>query len=232
MPLLSLSEIDVFYGDAQALFGLSATLEEGDAIAFIGANGAGKSTILRAIVGLTPAVRGRVTLDGADITHEQPHSIARRGIALVPEGRRLFASLTAEENLMIGRLSGRSGYWTLERVFDLFPAVREFRYRLPSQISGGQQQMVSIGRALLANPRLLLCDELSLGLAPKVTNEIYKSFERIRATGMSIVFVEQNIGQARAASNDVYCLLKGRVSLKGSSGELSEQQIAHAYFGS
>jgi len=232
MPLLDLRGIDVSYGDAQALSNVSASVEEGRAVAFIGANGAGKSTILRAIAGLSPALRGEVLFDGADITREAPHLIARRGVAMVPEGRRLFPTLTAEENLMIGSLSGRRGYWTLERIFGLFPAIREFRRRLPSQISGGQQQMVSIGRALLANPRLLLCDELSLGLAPRVVGEVYKAFAQIRASGNSIVLVEQDIVRARAASDAVYCLLKGRVSLYGASRDLTDQQIAHAYFGS
>jgi branched-chain amino acid transport system ATP-binding protein len=230
--LLELSDLDVFYGDAQALFNLSASVEEGRSVAFIGANGAGKSTILRTIAGISPALRGRVIFAGVEITHEAPHLISRRGVALVPEGRRLFPTLTAEENLMIGSLSGRKGYWTLGRVYDLFPAIREFRQRLPSQISGGQQQMVSIGRALLSNPRLLLCDELSLGLAPKVIGEIYKSFERIRTTGVSIVLVEQDIVRARAASDALYCLLKGRVRLYGSSRDLAEGEIAEAYFGS
>ena len=196
MPLLDLRQIDVFYGDAQAVFSLSASVDEGQVVAFIGANGAGKSTVLRAVTGLTPARRGEVVFDGDDITAEAPHQIARRGVAMAPEGRRLFPTLTAEENLMIGQLSGRKGYWTLKRVLDLFPVMQEFRHRVPSQISGGQQQMVSVGRALLANPRLLLCDELSLGLAPKVVGDLYTSLMDVRKSGISIILVEQDIVRA------------------------------------
>lgn len=231
MPLLDLRQIDVFYGDAQAVFSLSASVDEGQVVAFIGANGAGKSTVLRAVTGLTPARRGEVVFDGDDITAEAPHQIARRGVAMAPEGRRLFPTLTAEENLMIGQLSGRKGYWTLKRVLDLFPVMQEFRHRVPSQISGGQQQMVSVGRALLANPRLLLCDELSLGLAPKVVGDLYTSLMDVRKSGISIILVEQDIVRAHEFCDAVYCLLRGRVSLKGRSQDLTHEQISHAYFG-
>jgi len=231
MTLLALEGVDVFYGDLQATFGVDLHVEEGEAVALIGANGAGKSTLLRAMIGLTPARRGTVTFDGENITRQRCDLVARRGVAIVPEGRRLFASLTVEENLLMGAARARPGPWTLDSVFDLFPAMRDFRHHNAAELSGGQQQMVAVGRALLTNPRLLLCDELSLGLAPKVVGEIYACFAGIREKGVSIILVEQDIARARSASNRLYCLLKGRVTLEGASDAVSLDNISHAYFG-
>ncbi|WP_297108073.1 ABC transporter ATP-binding protein [uncultured Devosia sp.] len=231
MTLLALEGVDVFYGDLQATFGVDLHVEEGEAVALIGANGAGKSTLLRAMIGLTPARRGTVTFDGENITRQRCDLVARRGVAIVPEGRRLFASLTVEENLLMGAARARPGPWTLDSVFDLFPAMRDFRHHNAAELSGGQQQMVAVGRALLTNPRLLLCDELSLGLAPKVVGEIYSCFAGIREKGVSIILVEQDIARARSASNRLYCLLKGRVTLEGASDAVSLDDISHAYFG-
>jgi len=231
MNLLTLEEIDVFYGDLQATFGVTLHVDEGETIAIIGANGAGKSTLLRAIIGLTPTRRGTINLSGEDITRQRCDLIARRGVALVPEGRRLFSSLTVEENLLMGMARARPGPWTLQSVYALFPAMRELRHQLASDISGGQQQMVAIGRALLMNPRLLLCDELSLGLAPKVINDIYSCFAGIRDSGISIVIVEQDTVRARNSSRRLYCLLKGRVTLAGNAQAVTLEEIKHAYFG-
>ncbi|WP_423066951.1 ABC transporter ATP-binding protein [Devosia sp. CN2-171] len=231
MTLLSLEKVDVFYGDLQATFGVDLRLDAGEAIALIGANGAGKSTLLRAIMGMTAARRGAVMFDGQDITRLRCDLIARRGIAIVPEGRRLFSSLSVEENLLMGGARARPGPWTLDTVFDLFPAMREFRHHNAAELSGGQQQMVAIGRALLTNPRVLLCDELSLGLAPKVVGEIYACFAGIRDKGVSIILVEQDVVRARSASSRLYCLLKGRVTLEGASSSVTLDDISHAYFG-
>lgn len=231
MTLLALEKVDVFYRDLQAIFGIDLRVAEGEAVAIIGANGAGKSTLLRAIIGLTPARRGTITFDGDDITRLPCDAIARRGIALVPEGRRLFASLSVEENLLMGAARARPGPWTLDQVYDLFPAMREFRGNLASDISGGQQQMVAISRALLTNPKLLLCDEVSLGLAPTIIADIYACFARIRASGVSLILVEQDIMRARAASDRLYCLLKGRVALEGRSQGIELAAIHDAYFG-
>jgi branched-chain amino acid transport system ATP-binding protein len=231
MSLLALEEVDIFYGDMQAVFGVSLHVDAGETIAVIGANGAGKSTLLRAIIGLTPARRGRVVFDGNDIAGLRCDLTARRGIALVPEGRRLFSTLTVEENLLMGAARARPGPWTLESVYALFPAMRELRHQPAADISGGQQQMVAIGRALLTNPRLLLCDELSLGLAPKVIADIYACFADIRGRGVSIIVVEQDIVRARGSSRRLYCLLKGRVTLEGPSATVSLDEIRHAYFG-
>jgi len=231
MSLLALENVDVFYGDLQATFGVTLHVEAGETVAIIGANGAGKSTLLRAIIGLTPTGRGSIRFAGEDITHQRCNLVARRGVALVPEGRRLFHSLTVEENLLMGMARARPGPWTLSAVYQLFPAMRELRHAPASDISGGQQQMVAIARALLTNPRLLLCDELSLGLAPKVINEIYSCFAGIRDSGISVVLVEQDTVRARNSSSRIYCLLKGRVTLARTAADVTLEEIKQAYFG-
>jgi branched-chain amino acid transport system ATP-binding protein len=231
MTLLDLENLDVFYRDLQAVFGVSLTVAEGEAIAIIGANGAGKSTLLRAIIGLTPSRNGLISFAGENITRLHCSAISRRGIAIVPEGRRLFSSLTVEENLLLAMSRARKGPWSLQSVYDLFPAMQAFRRQKASDISGGQQQMVAVSRALLTNPRLLLCDELSLGLAPKVISDIYACFSKIRSSGVSIVLVEQDTVRARSASDRLYCLLKGKVTLEGKSSSVGHDEIRDAYFG-
>jgi branched-chain amino acid transport system ATP-binding protein len=229
--LLEVQALDAFYGDFQALFSVSLRVEAGQAVAIIGANGAGKSTLLKSIAGLMSSRRDAVRLDGVPIGDRPAYDIAARGIALVPEGRRLFASLTVEENLLIGGQLGRPGPWTLRRVYDLFPVLAE-RAKMPSpSLSGGQQQMVALGRALMSNPRLVLCDEISLGLAPIVVRDIYARLPSILAEGISLVIVEQDIAQALKASAQVYCLQEGRVALQGAARDLTRQAIAAAYFG-
>jgi branched-chain amino acid transport system ATP-binding protein len=229
--LLEVQALDAFYGDFQALFSVSLRVEAGQAVAIIGANGAGKSTLLKSIAGLMSSRRDAVRLDGVPIGDRPAYDIAARGIALVPEGRRLFASLTVEENLLIGGQLGRPGPWTLRRVYDLFPVLAE-RAKMPSpSLSGGQQQMVALGRALMSNPRLVLCDEISLGLAPIVVRDIYARLPSILAEGISLVIVEQDIAQALKASAQVYCLQEGRVALQGAARDLTRQAIAAAYLG-
>ena len=230
-PLLSVRALEAFYGDFQALYGVDVEVGRGRIVAVIGANGAGKSTLLNTLVGLNPAPRESIRFEGKAIGGEPPYKIVKRGIALVPEGRRLFPSLSVEENLLIGAQVGRAGPWTLERVFDLFPILSE-RRRLPSMsLSGGQQQMVAVGRALMSNPTLLLCDELSLGLAPIVVKEIYAYIRRIVAEGVSAVIVEQDISQALKIADHVYCMLEGRVALSGPAATVTREAIAAAYFG-
>jgi len=229
--LLEVRALDAFYGDFQALFGVSLQVEAGQAVAIIGANGAGKSTLLKGIAGLMHARRDAVRLDGVPIGDRPAYDIAARGIALVPEGRRLFASLTVEENLLIGGQLRRPGPWTLRRVYDLFPVLAE-RAGMPSQsLSGGQQQMVALGRALMSNPKLVLCDEISLGLAPIVVRDIYARLPSILVEGISLVIVEQDIAQALKATSQVYCLQEGRVALQGAAANLTRDAIAAAYFG-
>jgi branched-chain amino acid transport system ATP-binding protein len=229
--LLEVNQLDAFYGDFQALFGVSLRVAAGQAVAIIGANGAGKSTLLKSIAGLLHARPDAVRFAGVPIGDRPAYAIAARGIALVPEGRRLFASLTVEENLLIGGQLRRPGPWTLRRVYDLFPVLAE-RARMPSpSLSGGQQQMVALGRALMSNPKLILCDEISLGLAPIVVRDIYTRLPSILAEGISLVIVEQDIAQALKAATQVYCLQEGRVALQGAARDLTRQAIAAAYFG-
>jgi branched-chain amino acid transport system ATP-binding protein len=232
MPLLELDRVEAGYGAIRALFGVSLTLEAGRTLALIGANGAGKSTLLRAIAGLTPPSAGRVRFEGADLTGMPAHAIAARGVALVPEGRRLFASLTVEENLLMGASAGRAGPWNLQSIYTLFPDLVVRRQHGATMLSGGQQQMVAIGRALMANPRLLLCDELSLGLAPVVVRGLYAALAQVSAQGVALIVVEQDIGQALAASDDWLCLREGEVVLAGTRGQADRGAIARAYFGS
>lgn len=230
-PLLSTRQLQAFYGDAQAIFGIDFELNPGELVAIIGANGAGKSTFLKSLTGLVKTPRDAVRFKGEAIGGLPPGEIVRRGLALVPEGRRLFPSLSVEENLLMGGFARRSGPWNLERLFGLFPILKEKR-RLPgTSLSGGQQQMVAIGRALMSNPEVLLCDELSLGLAPIVIREIYNAMPAITAEGMTVVIVEQDVGTAQQVSQRVYCFQEGRVSLHGRSGDLSREQISQAYFG-
>jgi branched-chain amino acid transport system ATP-binding protein len=230
-PLLAVHELDAFYGDFQALFSVSMTVAAGEIVAVIGANGAGKSTLLAGIAGLMAARANAIRFDGAPIGGGPAHKTVARGIALVPEGRRLFFSLTVEENLLVGGQLGRPGPWTLARVYELFPALAERRQLPSTALSGGEQQMVAIGRALMSNPRLILCDEISLGLAPIVVRDIYARLPSILAEGAAVVIVEQDIVQALSASNHVYCLQEGRVALSGAAGALTRDAISAAYFG-
>ena len=233
MPLLETRKLTAFYGDFQALYGIDATLEKGETIAIIGANGAGKSTFLKAIAGLIQGSADSVLLDGTPIGARPAAEIVKRGIALVPEGRRLFPSLTVEENLLIGG-DGRktAGPWTLDRVYSLFPILWERRASATPTLSGGQQQMAAIGRALMSSPRILLCDEISLGLAPIIIADIYARLPDIKAEGTSVVLVEQDIVQAMKVADRVYCFQEGRLSLAGRPRELTREQIHRAYFGS
>ncbi|HXZ46488.1 MAG TPA: ABC transporter ATP-binding protein [Pseudolabrys sp.] len=230
-PLLKIKAIDAFYGDFQALFGVSLSIEHRQVIAVIGANGAGKSTLLKSIAGLMHPHRGEILFEGKPMAGAPAFDVLRRGIALVPEGRKLFPSLTVEENLLIGGQSDRPGPWTLARVYELFPVLAERRNLPAPALSGGQQQMAAIGRALMANPSLLLCDEISLGLAPIVVRDIYARVPQIVAEGLSLIIVEQDIAQALRASNHVYCLQEGRIALQGSARQLSRESISAAYFG-
>jgi branched-chain amino acid transport system ATP-binding protein len=231
MALLDVSGLQIFYGDLQAVFDMNFTVGDGEAVALVGANGAGKSTFLKALVGLNEGRSGAIHFDGVDISRMPAEQVSRLGLIMVPEGRLLFDSLTIEENLLMGTVNRRSGTWTLRRVFDLFPILQERRRMYPGQLSGGQQQMAAIGRALMSNPRLLLCDEISLGLAPVVVDQIYRSFADIRRDGAAVVIVEQDVKRALATSERVYCLLKGRVSLTGSADGMKPEQLTHAYFG-
>ncbi len=261
MALLETNGLTAHYGDFQALFGVDLRLEAGEAVAIIGANGAGKTTLMRSITGVLTNGADQIRHRGTAIGHLQADTVMKRGIAMVPEGRKLFPSLSVEENLIIGgqhkggrdlgdridsliaRLTGGpdpaaltnvchgTGYWTLETVYGLFPILRERRHHPGTALSGGQQQMVAIGRALMSNPEVLLCDEISLGLAPVVIKDIYAALPQIRDSGASVIVVEQDISQALAVADRVYCMMEGRVTLEGKPEELSRADIHAAYFG-
>ena len=220
------------YGDFQALFGVDLTLGAGETIAVIGANGAGKSTLMRSIAGAIRNAPAEILHRGAEIGALPAPDVMARGIALVPEGRKLFPSLSVEENLLVGTYGRKvEGPWSLSTIYDLFPILQERRSNPATALSGGQQQMVAIGRALMSNPEILLCDELSLGLAPIVIRDIYAAFPRIRAAGAAIVIVEQDIAQALKVADRVYCMMEGRITLSGKPSELDRSAIHAAYFG-
>lgn len=233
-PILSTHALSARYGDFQALFSVDFELHPGETVALIGANGAGKSTFLRSIIGLLSVAPDMVRFDGQPVGGRSPHNMVRQGLAMVPEGRRLFAGMSVEDNLRVAidnaNVTG-AATWTLPRLYDLFPILAEKRRALVESLSGGQQQMVAIGRGLLSQPRVLLFDEISLGLAPKVIREIYAVLPSIAAAGTSLVLVEQDVGLAQSASNRLYCMLEGRVTLTGRSSEIDRDAIAAAYFG-
>jgi len=230
-PLLTVEGLEAYYGDARALHGVSFSLEPGQTLALIGSNGAGKSTLLKSICGLVTQKRGRIVYRGADIAGQAANAIVTRGIALVPEGRRLFPSLTVEENLQLGGKVRRPGPWSLAAIYELFPVLRERRRQLAPLLSGGQQQMVAIGRALMSNPDLILLDELSLGLAPVVIRDIYDLLPRIVGNGLTAILVEQDVTRALNSASRFLCMQEGRVALAGEPAAHSREDITRAYFG-
>ena len=233
-PLLSTHGLVARYGDFQALYGIDFEISAGEVVALIGANGAGKSTLLKSIMGLLRVAPEMVRFEGQPVGGLQPHRMVAKGVAIVPEGRRLFTGMSVEDNLRVAidhAAPMRAGGWTLDRVLDLFPMLREMRATPVQSLSGGQQQMVAIGRALMSNPRLLLCDEISLGLAPIVIRDIYAALPQIKASGASLILVEQDIVQALKTARHVYCLQEGRVALQGEAKTLTRDKISAAYFG-
>jgi branched-chain amino acid transport system ATP-binding protein len=230
--LLSTHGLIARYGDFQALYGVDLEISSGEVVALIGANGAGKSTLIKSVMGLLRVAPEMVRLDGRPVGGAKPYKMVASGVAIVPEGRRLFTGMTVEDNLRVAIDHARTrGSWTLEKIFSLFPVLKEKRLAPVQLLSGGQQQMVAIGRALLNQPRLLLCDEISLGLAPKVVREIYESIASIAQSGTAIVLVEQDVGLAQSASGRLYCMLEGRITLTGRSTDIRREAIGEAYFG-
>ena len=230
-PILNISGLNAHYGDFQALYGVNLTVIEGEVLAIIGSNGAGKTTLLHSISGLMTNGADQVQYRGTPIGAMRADQIAGLGIAMVPEGRQLFPSLSVEENLIIGGRAKRPGPWSLSKVYELFPILKKRCNQASTSLSGGQQQMVAIGRALMSNPDLILFDEISLGLAPIIIKDIYAALPDIVSCGMSAVIVEQDISKALSVSSRVYCLQEGRVSLEGASATVSRQDISRAYFG-
>jgi len=231
MSVLEFQEVDVFYGDFQALFKVSFKVEEGQTFACIGANGGGKSTLLRTIAGLQRPTSGQVLFQGEPVDKHPAHDRVGMGIALVPEGRRVFPSLTVFENLQIGAYGGRKGDWNTDSVMELFPLLKPLVKRQASSLSGGEQQALAIGRALMSNPQILLLDEVSLGLAPVVIKRIYEAMVHLVDTGTTIVVVEQDVQHVLTVADYVACFLEGRISLEGKPSDLSSEAITAAYFG-
>ncbi len=232
MSLLEIETLEVRHGALTAVRGVSLSVDEGSVLALVGANGAGKTTLLRAVAGAHRPQSGRVRFDGADVTGLPAHRRVKLGIALVPEGRRLFPGLTVEENLQAAAGKGRSGPWTVAAVLEAFPILQPLVRRRASSLSGGEQQATAIGRALMANPRLLLLDEVSLGLAPQAVDAMYRSLDALMASGNStVILVEQDLRRAMAVSGRIACMLEGRLILEGASNALSRDEITNAYFG-
>jgi len=231
MSLLEIRKLSAYYEDFQALFDINLHADQGETIAIIGSNGAGKSTFLQSIAGVVPVAKECILFNGKPIGGMNAWDVVSGGIALVPEGRRLFSSLTVEENLQMGAYRAAKGDWTLEKIYELFPRLQERRTQAASTLSGGEQQMVAIGRALMSNPKLLMCDELSLGLAPIIISQIYATLAKVKERGTTMLIVEQDIRQALAISDRFYCFRAGRVSLDGLPREVSQDQISRAYFG-
>jgi len=235
MSLLELDAVEVAYGDLPALHGVSLALEEGETLSVVGANGAGKTTMLRAISGLLRPRAGRILLDGARLDRMPSHAIVARGIVQVPEGRKIFPSLTVKENLELGSYVAAARAHrreSLERVFTLFPRLAERRSQAAGTMSGGEQQMLAIGRALMARPRVLMLDEPSLGLAPLVVKEIFRIIGEINRRGTTVLLVEQNTRQALALSRRGYVLENGRIVLEGSGADLlGNEHVKRAYLG-
>ena len=231
--LLETKNLEVFYGDFQAVFGVDFHVNEGETVAIIGANGAGKSSFLKALSGLVKSRPDGILLDGKPVGGKPAFAMVKSGIALVPEGRRLFPSMSVGDNLRMGE-NGKSGDrgWNYETICDLFPILRERADQLAPTLSGGQQQMVAIGRALISNPRVLLCDEISLGLSPAAVKDVYAAIAEIKKRGTTIVIVEQDLNAALSAADRIYCFLEGKVSLAGRADEFDRSQILAAYFGS
>jgi branched-chain amino acid transport system ATP-binding protein len=219
------------HGLLEAVRKVSFSLEKGETLALVGANGAGKTTLLRTLAGAHRAAEGRIEFAGSDVTNLPSHERAAAGIALVPEVRRLFARMTVEENLLLARATGRTGPWTIEAVFEAFPNLRERRRSRAGSLSGGEQQATAIGRALMANPELLLLDEVSLGLSPLVVDRVYRQLKSLMVRGATIILVEQDLNRALSVADRVICMLEGRVALEGRATELTRPQVTDAYFG-
>ena len=231
MSLLEVDRLDVRHGLLQAVREVSFSIDEGEIVALVGANGAGKSTLLRAIAGAHAPASGAIVFDGADVTALRAHRRVAQGIALVPEGRRLFTNMTVEENLQIAMRVGRRGRYTMDAVMELFPMLRARKNALTGNLSGGERQAAAIGRALITNPRLILLDEVSLGLAPAVVEQLYRSMRGLLEGGATLVLVEQELSRALSVATRVMCMLEGRIVLDSPAASVTRDQVVDAYFG-
>jgi len=231
VTLLRVESLEARHGLFSAVRGVSFALTAGETLALVGANGAGKTTLLRTIAGSHPAAGGQVLLDGVDVTRLPSHRRVAQGISLVPEGRRLFPGLTVEENLRVAATRARPGRWNVETLLEAFPLLQALRRRPAATLSGGQQQVAAIARALMSNPRVLLLDEVSLGLAPRAVEDVYAALHLLIEDGDTILLVEQDLGRALRVATDVVCMLEGRAVLAGRSADLTREQVTEAYFG-
>jgi branched-chain amino acid transport system ATP-binding protein len=231
MKQLTIEALDVRHGLLQAVKDVSFSVGQGETVALVGANGAGKTTLLRAIAGAHLPSAGRILFNGTDVTVMPAYKRVGVGIALVPEGRRLFAQMTVEENLQLASSAGRPGVWTVDVVMDAFPQLKRRRNAKAGNLSGGEQQATAIGRALMTNPEILLLDEVSLGLSPIAVEQVYTSLTSLMKSGTTCIIVEQDLNRAIAVADRVICMLEGRIVLEGRSAELSREQITEAYFG-
>ncbi len=231
MSLLAVESLEARHGLLQAVRGVSFAIEKGETLALVGANGAGKTTLLRAIAGAHRISGGRILYKGVDISPRSAHARSAMGIALVTEGRRLFASMTVEENLLLASSAGRKGSWTLDAVMEAFPNLKARRRSLAGSLSGGEQQATAIGRALMTNPEIILLDEVSLGLSPLVVDRVYAQLEALKASGVAIVLVEQDLKRAMAMASRTICMLEGAIAIEGATSELTREQVTEAYFG-
>jgi branched-chain amino acid transport system ATP-binding protein len=231
MTLLSVERLEARYGQLKAVRGLNLSIDKGETVALVGANGAGKTTLLRTIAGAHPIAAGRIAFKGEDIGARPSHARAALGLALVPEGRRLFARLTVEENLRLARYAGRTGAWTLDAVMEAFPNLKDRRRALAGTLSGGEQQATAIGRALMMNPDLLLLDEVSLGLSPVIVDRLYARLEALKSSGVAMLLVEQDLKRAMATASRAICMLEGAIAIEGPTSALTREQVTEAYFG-
>jgi branched-chain amino acid transport system ATP-binding protein len=231
MTVLAIENLTCKHGLLEAVRGLSFSMMKGEVLALVGANGAGKTTLLRALAGAHPVHGGRILLGGEDVTPLPAHQRVRRGIALVPEGRKMFASMTVTENLKLGAMAGRAGPWSIEGIIDIFPNLKKRLDHKTGHLSGGEQQATAIGRALMSNPDILLLDEVSLGLSPLIVDRVYASLDGLMKSGTTIILVEQDLGRAMSVADRVICMLEGRAVLEGRAKELTREAVTEAYFG-
>lgn len=230
-PVLELDQVETCYGQSQVLFGIALTIAPGEMVTLMGRNGMGKTTTVRSIMGLTPARAGTIKFEGAEIRGLPPYRIAQRGIGLVPEGRQIFHNLSVRENLLATAVT-RDGGWTLDRVYDLFPRLSERAASMGNQLSGGEQQMLAVGRALMTNPRLLILDEATEGLAPLIRQEIWRCLARLKGSGLAVLVIDKNVGALLRVADRHFLIERGRVAWTGGSAELAAApDVQHRYLG-
>ena len=231
MNILDIENLTARHGLLEAVRGISFSVQKGETLALVGANGAGKTTLLRTLAGAHAVASGHIRLRGEDVTGLPSHKRVSNGIALVPEGRRMFASMTVAENLKLGSMAGRKGDWSIDRILEIFPNLQKRIHHKTGHLSGGEQQATAIGRALMSNPDILLLDEVSLGLSPLIVDRVYASLDGLIKSGTTIILVEQDLSRAMGVATRVICMLEGRIALEGDAKALTRDQVTEAYFG-